>query len=276
MKKNVKKLVTFLAGIVFFIGFPVFAFLTPLKMRYYEIRSSKMGGKMRVVLIADLHSSVFKNNQQQLVDAIKVAKPDVIAMSGDIFDDVKNDKGALLLFDGIKDLCPIYFVRGNHEFWSKRSDEMVDILNGYGITALKGDISEIEIKGQKVVFFGVDDPDVGKEKFYENLDRLGREDTGGYKILLTHRPELIDEYLKYDFDLILCGHAHGGQLRFPPFINGVFSPNQGFFPKYAGGRYDFEGATMVVSRGLSKESVIPRIFNPFEVCVIDITGDVGE
>ena len=272
MKKCVKKLVTFLAGIVFFIGFPIFAFLTPLKIRYYEVKSQKLSAKIRVVLITDLHSSIFKNNQRELIDAIKDAKPDVIAMSGDIFDDVTKDRGALLLFDGIKDLCPIYFVRGNHEFWSKRPDEMIDILNGYGVTSLKGDMSAVEINGQNVVFLGVDDPDVGKVKFYEDLDRLGSQDTGGYKILLAHRPELIYEYLKYDFDLILCGHAHGGQFRFPPFINGIFSPNQGFFPKYAGGRYDFDSATMIVSRGLSKESFIPRIFNPFEVCVIDIGG----
>jgi predicted MPP superfamily phosphohydrolase len=92
-------------------------------------------------------------------------------------------------------------------------------------------------------------------------------------VLLAHRPEYIDSYLDYDFDLILSGHAHGGQWRIPLLINGLYAPNQGWFPKYAGGRYELGNSTFIVSRGLAKESVrVPRIFNPPELVVIDITA----
>ena len=82
---------------------------------------------------------------------------------------------------------------------------------------------------------------------------------------------IIDMYLQYEFDLILSGHAHGGQWRIPRILNGFLAPNQGFFPKYAGGKYDFNHTTFIVSRGLAKESTrIPRIFNPPELVIVDI------
>ena len=88
---------------------------------------------------------------------------------------------------------------------------------------------------------------------------------------MSHRPDLADLYSGRGFDLVVCGHAHGGQVRIPGILNGLYAPNQGMFPKYAGGHYRLaDGKTeMIVSRGLCKNS-LPRIFNPPEVVVIDI------
>ena len=92
-----------------------------------------------------------------------------------------------------------------------------------------------------------------------------------FSVLLSHRPELVELYQEHDFDLVLCGHAHGGQWRIPEILNGLYAPNQGVFPKYAGGRYDFENQTMIVSRGLARESTLaPRIFNRPELVIVDI------
>ena len=92
-----------------------------------------------------------------------------------------------------------------------------------------------------------------------------------FTVLLSHRPELFEIYQKYEFDLVLSGHAHGGQWRIPGLLNGLFAPNQGLFPKYAGGRYDYDGGTMIVSRGLARESTrIPRIFNRPELVIVDV------
>jgi hypothetical protein len=88
----------------------------------------------------------------------------------------------------------------------------------------------------------------------EQLQKLVKvSQNGHYTILLSHRPELIDIYLKYGFDLVLSGHAYGGQWRMPVVLNGLFAPDQGFLPKYAGDRYDFAGGMMIVSRGLARE-----------------------
>lgn len=93
-------------------------------------------------------------------------------------------------------------------------------------------------------------------------------------MLLSHRPELFETYQKYGFDLVLSGHAHGGQWRIPGVLNGLFAPDQGLFPEYAGGRYDYAEGTMIVSRGLARESTpVPRIFNRPEVVIVDIFGN---
>jgi len=74
------------------------------------------------------------------------------------------------------------------------------------------------------------------------------------------------------FDLVLSGHSHGGQIRIPFLLNGLYAPHQGFFPKYAGGVYEFENYTLVVSRGVYFNLFLPRIFNPPEIVVVDIEG----
>ena len=91
-----------------------------------------------------------------------------------------------------------------------------------------------------------------------------------FKILVAHRPELIELYKKYPFDLVVSGHAHGGQVRIPFLLNGLFAPNQGLFPKYAGGAYIHENLTHIVSRGLSFSPKLPRVFNPPEIVVVNI------
>ena len=90
--------------------------------------------------------------------------------------------------------------------------------------------------------------------------------------MLSHRPELFESYVSREFDLVVCGHAHGGQWRLPGLINGVYAPNQGLFPKYAGGEYEKNGTTMIVSRGLARRmDIVPRIFNPPELVVITVS-----
>lgn len=92
-----------------------------------------------------------------------------------------------------------------------------------------------------------------------------------YTILLSHRPELINDYLDYSSDLILSGHAHGGQWRIPFLVNGVFAPGEGTFPEFAGGLYSFEQTSFIVSRGLARETTwVPRIFNRPELVIINI------
>ncbi len=85
---------------------------------------------------------------------------------------------------------------------------------------------------------GVDDPYL-KLKLYDNQleEAFADVDESRFTVLLAHHPERIHAYLQYPCDLILCGHAHGGQWRIPYLINGLYAPQQGFIPKYAGGYY---------------------------------------
>ena len=106
------------------------------------------------------------------------------------------------------------------------------------------------------------------ERAFRELDEISL-----YKILIAHRPERIEDYKQYSFDLVLSGHAHGGQVRIPGIMNGLYAPHQGLFPKYAGGMYTHDNLTHIVSRGLSVNSRLPRIFNPPELVIISIESN---
>ncbi|MDL2258742.1 metallophosphoesterase [Eubacteriales bacterium OttesenSCG-928-K08] len=145
-------------------------------------------------------------------------------------------------------------------------------LEGLEITVLEGKCATINIKGARFNICGVDDPVAGEDVYIEQLAAVKtycRPDA--YNILIAHRPERIEQHLKLGFDLVVSGHAHGGQWRLPGLVNGVFAPNQGIFPRYAGGLYRFEETSLVVSRGACKKNTrVPRIFNPPELVVINI------
>ena len=94
-------------------------------------------------------------------------------------------------------------------------------------------------------------------------------DSDNFNILLSHRPEFFNLYLKTPMDLIFSGHAHGGQFRLP-FIGGLVAPGQGLFPKYTSGPYTQNGATMFVSRGLGNSIVPVRIFNRPEILLVTL------
>ena len=256
----------------------LFAFNTKMKIQHYSLESEKLTAPVRIVLITDLHSCSYGKGQRELIDAIHAQKPDIILLGGDICDDKLPHRNTELVLRAIADKYPCYYVTGNHEYWSREIEKILKIFESYNVPVLEGSFDTIDVRGQKLNICGISDPDILKytDKNYSITEQLKdaavASENGNYSILLAHRPELIDSYLNYDFDLILAGHAHGGQWRLPGIINGLFAPNQGFFPRYAGGKYRFDDSYMIVSRGLARESTrIPRIFNRPELVVIDLS-----
>ncbi len=283
-----------LAAAVVLLILAIFAFDTSLMVRKYSIEVEEIETPIRFALVTDLHSCYYGENQADLIDAIAAENPDVILLSGDIFDDVKEDTNTELFLAGIADKYPCYYVTGNHECWGGkyRFNNQMAILEKYNIPVLSGEVVTLDVKGEIISLCGVDDPDVymvktdletdpegyiqaqtNKEAFFtDQLEHVSEAASyDNYTILLSHRPEYYETYTVYDFDLVLCGHAHGGQWRIPGILNGLYAPHQGIFPKYAGGRYEAEEMTMIVSRGLARETTrVPRIFNRPELVMIDI------
>ena len=251
-----------------------------LKTVFYTIESEKVNEPVRLALITDLHSDKYGKNQSTLVEAVKEQNPDVVLFSGDIFDDEKGYENAELTIKRLAELYPCYYVTGNHEYWGYDVATILEKVASSGAVILSGNCITLEIKGQTLNICGVDDPDVVKyqtggtaiSQQLENAEAAAlAAGTEHYTILLSHRPELYEIYQNYAFDLVLCGHAHGGQWRIPFLLNGLYAPHQGLFPEYAGGRYDYNTGTMIVSRGLARESTpIPRIFNRPELVIVDI------
>lgn len=270
-----------LSCIGLFIIFLLLALYNGLVIKKYTIYSDKLNinESVRIVLIADLHSHIYGNNQTEIVSLIKKQKPDIIALAGDIADDQVPIEGTELFLAGIKGLAPIWYVTGNHEFWSRDIKNIKDTIRKYDVRILENSYEQVKVKNQSIIIGGIDDPDASiYEKPGFDLQREMQNafsklrNKPGYKILLAHRPELIKMYKEYSFDLVLSGHSHGGQIRIPFIINGLWAPNQGWFPKYAGGEYKYGSLTHIVSRGVSYNPRLPRIFNPPEVVVIDIKG----
>ncbi|HHT19963.1 MAG TPA: metallophosphoesterase [Tissierellia bacterium] len=235
----------------------------------YPIKRPELSGR-RIALVCDLHSCDYGEQGRELLDAIDEQAPDLVLLGGDIVDDVLPQAGAEVVLDYLGAHYPTYYVSGNHEYWSGRIDQIKQMIQDKAITVLEGDSQLIKLGDATIRLSGIDDPEVGESEMIEQF--LAVSDITGpeYHILLAHRPELIYRYLSGDFDLILSGHAHGGQWRIPYLLNGLIAPNQGLFPKYAGGRYDFEVRTMIVSRGLARETtIVPRLFNPPELVIIE-------
>lgn len=261
-----------LVGLVALLALGVAAFDVRLKTVFYSVRTSKVTQPLTIGVVADLHSCDYGKNQEKLTAAIAATKPDVLLLAGDIIDDDLPEEKAKEFLSWAGSHYPTYYVTGNHEYWTKEIDRLREMVRSYGITVLEGDTDLPEINGQRIQIAGINDPEAPAGEWEKELNRCGKErDKDMFSVLLTHRPEGINNYLPYGFDLVVAGHAHGGQWRVPGLINGVFAPNQGLFPRYAGGRYDFENTVMIVSRGLARESTrIPRIFNRPEYVVIKV------
>lgn len=255
-----------------------------LKTVYYTVESDKLSAPVRIALLTDLHSCRYGENQKNLIEAVQKQNPDIVLLGGDIFDDKVPHKNAELTVKQLAEKYPCYYVTGNHEYWSREVGIILDIIKDCGVTVLSGECDTITINGQIINICGVDDPDaevylaegvpIEEQMNSANEATKKAEKTAGteiFTVLLSHRPELFENYQNYDFDLVLSGHAHGGQWRIPGILNGLFAPNQGLFPEYAGGRYDYTGGTMIVSRGLARESTpVPRIFNRPELVIVDV------
>ena len=252
------------------------AFYNGLTTTVHTLHSDKITQPVKIVLITDLHSCIYGKSQDTLVGKINAQQPDLILMAGDILDDHMPDDGTIALLEGISNTYRCFYVTGNHEFWSGRVDAQKALLRSYGVTVLEGDCVEVMVSGQSLQLCGVDDPEVGASVFAEQLDATAAAIDGArFSILLSHRPELFEIYSEHDFDLVLSGHAHGGQLRIPLLLpDGLISPNQGWFPAYTNGIHERNDTKMLVSRGMSRESTrLPRIFNAPELVVINLVPE---
>lgn len=251
-----------------------------ITLKIYKITTDKLKSSVRIMALTDLHSTIYGKKQKKLIKKIREYDPDVIVLVGDIAVDNEPHEGTELLLSVISKEYPCYYVTGNHEFKSGEVTYIKEMIRGYGVTILEGNTVLIDVNGQKIQLAGVDDPNGFDGSYYcedgitdewrEQLANCKEELTDGvYSILLSHRPEITEIYRNSGFDLVIAGHAHGGQVRIPGISNGLYAPNQGLFPKYAGGLYELGDTTMVVSRGLCR-NLIPRVFNPPEIVVIDL------
>lgn len=223
----------------------------------------------KIAQISDLHNAEFGADNQKLIEILEREAPDAIVLTGDLVDGWRTNVDSAASFARrCAEIADCYFVTGNHE--AKIGDDYAALetaLSDAGVTVLRNASVRIRNGVESIRLIGVDDPSFGGEANLDaTLEALSSDD---FTILLAHRPEKIDEYAKWGIDLVLSGHAHGGQIRIPG-IGGVYAPGQGFFPKYTSGEYAVGGTTMIVSRGLGN-SVLPlRVNDRPEVVIVTL------
>ncbi len=231
----------------------------------------------RLLVLSDLHNVEFGPDNNHLLTQVSSAQPHLIAITGDIINKRAVDFTVIeRLLPRLTKIAPVVYVTGNHEPWTGRFAELEALLIANGVTIL--DETQMALDGPEaaVLLMGARDPDFygrrrGMPAFTSRLtERVKTIDHGQQlTILLSHRCELLDVYAGCAIDLVLTGHAHGGQVRLPG-LPGLFSPDQWFFPRYTSGAYRQGATTMIVSRGLASLYFPPRIFNPPELLLIEL------
>jgi predicted MPP superfamily phosphohydrolase len=252
---------------------------------YKNSKIPKQFENYKVLQISDLHDKKFGKDQKSIMKHIEAIKPDMIVITGDLIDKrrttIHNIQPAITLLNKIKDIAPVYYVKGNHENSTKiypvLEKELLEnnavVLNDQGVEIKRGE--------DTINLIGMDDLIAEKRLQNPKGDRFDFESTlasirqgmpDRFTVLLSHRPELIDIYSNQKIDMALCGHAHGGQIRLP-FVGALYAPDQGFFPKYASGVYQLGSTSMIVSRGLGNSLLPARVFNRPELVVVTLHRD---
>lgn len=242
-----------------------------LVVKHYKYQHPNVNNSVRAAVITDLHSNLIGEDQADLMSLIDNQFPDVVFLVGDIVDEKLPQSQAELFLDQIVAKYPTYYVTGNHESYTKRGEQVKQMIEAKGIEVLAQESSLFTYNDTTLQITGIDDPTFLPPDI-ALFEAMHNHQSGPYvNVLLAHRPELIEDYLAYPFDIIFSGHAHGGQWRIPGLINGLYAPHQGLFPKYAGGEYNFNQTKLIVSRGLENQKLdhIPRFYNRPEVVIVD-------
>ena len=256
---------------------------TALELNTYTVSSAKLPQSFdgyRIAHVSDLHNAEMGKDNEKLLTILRDADPDMIAITGDLIDSRSTNVEIALNFirEAVK-IAPCYYVTGNHEARVNEYDELKSGMEAAGVIVLEDARTEISLEGKTITLIGVNDPSYQTDYLFgdsETVMNTKLEDlhTGndGFTLLLSHRPELFDTYVDQDVDLVLSGHAHGGQFRLP-FIGGLVAPNQGLFPEYDAGIYTEGNTNMLVSRGVGN-SILPfRINNRPEVILIELQAE---
>ena len=256
---------------------------TALELNTYTISSDILPEAFdgyRIAHISDLHNAEMGKDNEKLLDMLRETEPDIIAITGDIIDSRNTNIDIALQFTkAAMEIAPCYYVTGNHEARVSEYDELKEGLIEQGVALLDDERIELELSGETIVLLGVNDPSFQTDYLFGDSETviqsklqeiINEEDT--YTILLSHRPELFKVYTESKVNLVLSGHAHGGQFRIP-FMGGLVAPNQGLFPKYDAGLYTEENTNMIVSRGIGN-SILPfRFNNRPEVILIELESE---
>lgn len=259
----------------------------------YEVASERLPegfDGFRIVQVSDLHSAHFGRGNQRLVEAVTVERPDLIALTGDLVDRRTSDLTmALETARSLRGIAPTSFVTGNHEADSALLVPLLAGLETRGVEVLRTASRALgEGEGSAIRVVGIDDPRfplAGEDpasplsQDQRTAQRLAialTDDADGttgspdpFTLLLAHRPEQLDAYAVARADVVLAGHAHGGQVRILG-LGGLYAPNQGLLPALTAGMVQSGRTHLVISRGLGNSVAPVRVNDPPEIVTVTL------
>lgn len=250
---------------------------THYKITFYQEISGKIEGKLRLAVLSDIHNREYGEQNEVLLADLRALQPDLILFPGDMVIREQDDYRAVLeLVAQCALIAPCYGVLGNHEserIYYRGDAALPEKFENAGLVLLRNAREEIRIGQNTIHLLGVEGTAYGFEEYggREFMENTPME-SGVYSIVMAHIPILFDGQLSdYDFDLGIAGHVHGGIVRLP-FIGGIYSQEEGFFPKFTAGSYILDkGQALIISAGLGDSRPFPpRINNAPELVVIDI------
>ena len=287
MKKNrilkvLLRILAVLLALAVIIGVSVSAYVQYTKTHYrkvfYQETSKKVSSNIRIIVISDIHNREYGEKNKDLISDIKALQPDLILFLGDMVIRDQDDYQAVLdLVSNLTGIAPCYGVLGNHEseriYYGSLDKGLPGAFEDAGLKLLRNAQEEIRIGKDTVQLIGVEGTSYGFEEYGgRKFMATTRIDPSAYSILMTHIPILFEPQLSvYDFDLGIGGHTHGGIVVLP-FIGGLYSDEEGLFPRFTSGEYVLEKQQkLIISGGLGDSKRFPpRINNMPELVVIDV------
>lgn len=222
----------------------------------------------KIAQVSDLHEKVFKNDNSELYSKISAEKPDLIAITGDMVDAAGYEDYVIDTVARLSEIAPVYYVTGNHEWAAGDAKGIIDAVYEGGGRPLRNEYVKIYHEDGSLLIAGIDDPNgpYDQKTVSQLSDEITAKEGDVPSVLLAHRNDP-DRYQNLSFDVILCGHAHGGVWRLP-FLGGLLSTERTLFPKYTAGIADLDCGKLVISRGIGNGNDVPRFLNNPEIPII--------
>lgn len=254
--------------------------LKQFQVSHYEISTPKLKEGHRFVALADLHGFSYGNHNERLLAAVEKEQPELILIAGDMIVSKYAQTYPVMLatLKRLTEIAPVYYVFGNHESKADRSEKNQRQFHGYvkeaeryGVHFLRNENDRIMLGADEIALGGLElnlgfyvkGYAVPMEEGYVE-EQMGDSPGEVFQILLAHNPMYSEQYAAWGADLTLCGHNHGGLIRFPGGRS-LLSPQLTLFPKYNSGLYEIAGKHVLVSRGLGTHTFHIRIFNRAEL-----------
>lgn len=243
-------------------------------------------GSFRFAFFTDLHNACSPEETEQFFTALNRLEPDFVLCGGDsiVAKPGKPVREAAEFMLEVGRRYPLYCGTGNHEYrtriypsrYGTMYRDYTEPLRKAGICLLENTSAALSVHGIPVQILGFDMDRAYYQRFQRRIlpageldQAFGQPDSNAVSILLAHNPLMLDTYLDWEADLTLCGHYHGGVMRFGRH-HGLISPDFRLFPDNAYGLFERAGRFCVVSAGCGEHTIPVRIHNPREIVSIEV------